>query len=154
MTDAETRAALTRFYEAFARGDGETMAAMYAPEATFEDPVFLLTGRDIGKMWIGLTRGAKGFSVQFNVAKAVSGAGAVEWTARYLFGGKRRVVNVIVSEIEMRNGLIVRQKDTFDFPRWAAQALGLPGLLFGRTKWLRRSVSKSAAARLGVPSKP
>jgi ketosteroid isomerase-like protein len=154
MTDAETRAALARFYEAFARGDGEAMAAMYAPDATFEDPIFLLKGRDIGKMWIGLMRGAKGFSVQFNVAKAESGSGAVEWTARYLFGGRRRVVNAIVSEIEMRDGRIVRQKDTFDFPRWVAQALGLPGLLFGRMQWLRRSVSKSAAARLGVPPKP
>ena len=88
------------------------------------------------------------------MAKAGAGTGVVEWTARYLFGGKRPVVNVIVSEIEMRDGLIVRQKDAFDFPRWAAQALGLPGLLFGRTAWLRRSVSKSAAARLGVPPKP
>jgi ketosteroid isomerase-like protein len=154
MTNAETRAALTRFYEAFARRDGEAMAAMYAPEATFEDPVFRLAGADIGKMWIGLTGGAKNFSVQFTVAKAGSGAGVVEWTARYLFGGKRPVVNVIVSEIEMRDGLIVKQTDTFDFSRWAAQALGLPGLLFGRTDWLRRSVARSAAARLGLPPKP
>jgi len=154
MTNAETQAALTRFYEAFARRDGEAMAAMYAPEATFEDPVFQLAGPDIGKMWIALTRSAKDFSVQFTVAKAGPGTGVVEWTARYLFGGKRPVVNVIVSEIEMRDGLIVKQKDTFDFPRWAAQALGLPGLLFGRFEFLRRSVSKSAAARLGLPPKP
>jgi len=154
MTNAETQAALTRFYEAFARRDGEAMAALYARDATFEDPVFRLTGSDIGKMWVGLARGAKDFSIQFTVAKAGAGTGVVEWTARYLFGGKKPVVNVIVSEIEMKDGLIVRQKDTFDFPRWAAQALGLPGLLFGRTEWLRRSVSKSAAARLGVPPKP
>jgi ketosteroid isomerase-like protein len=154
MTNAETQAALTRFYEAFARRDGETMAALYAPEATFEDPVFSLAGKDIGKMWVGLLKGAKGFSVQFTVAKAGAGTGVVEWTARYLFGGAKPVVNVIVSEIEMKDGLIVRQKDAFDFPRWAAQALGLPGLLFGRTEWLRRSVSKSGAARLGVPPKP
>jgi hypothetical protein len=154
VTDAETQAALTRFFEAFARRDGDAMAAMYAPDATFEDPVFRLTGADIGKMWIGLTRGAKDFSVQFTVAKAGPGTGVVEWTARYLFGGRRPVVNVIVSEIEMKDGLIVRQKDIFDFPRWAAQALGLPGLLFGRMAWMRRSVSRSAAARLGVPRKP
>ncbi|MEO8585276.1 MAG: nuclear transport factor 2 family protein [Acidobacteriota bacterium] len=154
MTNAETEAALTRFYEAFARRDGDAMAAMYARDATFEDPVFRLTGSDIGKMWIGLTRGAKDFSVQFTVAKAGPGTGIVDWTARYLFGGKRPVVNVIVSEIEMQDGLIVRQKDTFDFPRWAAQALGLPGMLFGRMAWMRRSVSKSGAARLGVPAKP
>ncbi len=63
MTNAETQAALTRFYEAFARRDGETMAALYATEATFEDPVFSLTGSDIGKMWVGLLAGAKDFSV-------------------------------------------------------------------------------------------
>ncbi|MGZ5382199.1 MAG: nuclear transport factor 2 family protein [Thermoanaerobaculia bacterium] len=154
MTNAETQAALTRFYEAFARRDGETMAALYAPDATFEDPVFRLTGKDSGKMWIGLLRGAKDFSVQFTVAKAGAGTGVVEWTARYLFGSRKPVVNVIVSEIEMKDGLIMRQKDAFDFPRWATQALGLPGHLFGRTEWLRRSVSKSAAARLGVPPKP
>jgi hypothetical protein len=77
----------------------------------------------------------------------------VEWTARYLFGGKNPVVNVIVSEIEMRDGLIARQRDTFDFPRWAAQALGLPGRLFGRFEWFRRKVSAKAAARVGVPAK-
>ncbi len=154
MTNAETQAALTRFYDAFARRDGEAMAATYAADATFEDPVFRLSGPDIGKMWISLTRSAVDFSVQFTVAKAGPGTGVVEWTARYLFGGKRPVVNVIVSEIEMRDGLIVRQKDTFDFSRWAAQALGLPGLLFGRTEWLRRSVSRSAAARLGLPPRP
>jgi hypothetical protein len=67
MTNAETQAALTRFYEAFARRDGGTMAALYAP---FEDPVFRLTGKDIGKMWAGLMRGAKDFSVQFKGAVA------------------------------------------------------------------------------------
>jgi ketosteroid isomerase-like protein len=154
MTNAETQAALTRFYGAFARRDGETMAALYAPDATFEDPVFSLRGSDIGKMWVGLLKGAKDFSVQFTIAKAGAGTGVVEWTARYLFGGRKAVVNVIVSEIEMKDGLIVRQKDSFDFPRWAAQALGLPGVLFGRTEWLRRSVSKKGAARLGVPPKP
>ncbi len=154
MTNGETQAALTRFYEAFALRDGETMAALYALDATFEDPVFALEGADIGKMWVGLLEGAKDFSVAFTVAKAGAGTGVVEWTARYLFGGRKPVVNVIVSEIEMKDGLIVRQKDSFDFPRWAAQALGLPGVLFGRTEWLRRSVSKKGAARLGVPSKP
>ena len=36
MTNAETHAALTRFSEAFARRDGEAMAATYAAEATFD----------------------------------------------------------------------------------------------------------------------
>ncbi|MFT4048815.1 MAG: nuclear transport factor 2 family protein [Solirubrobacterales bacterium] len=31
---------IERFYAAFASRDGETMAACYAPDATFSDPVF------------------------------------------------------------------------------------------------------------------
>ncbi len=154
MTSAETKELLTRFYDAFARRDGETMAAMYAPAATFEDEVFALQGTDIGKMWINLAKNAKGFSLSYTVAQAGSDKGVVEWTARYLFGGRRPVTNVILSEIELEKGLIVRQRDRFDFPRWAAQALGLPGALFGRFEWFRRSVSKKAAARVGVPAKP
>ena len=153
MDENETRAALTRFYDAFARRDGAAMAALYAPDAVFDDPVFSLRGADIGRMWIGLTKGAKDFSVVYEVARAGTGSGTVNWTARYLFGGKNPVVNEIVSEIEMRDGLIVRQKDSFDFPRWAAQALGLPGTLFGRFGWFRRKVSATAAARVGVPAK-
>jgi len=153
MTNAETQAVLTRFYDAFARRDGATMASLYAPGAVFEDEVFALAGADIGKMWISLTKNAKEFSVSYKVAQAGNGTGAVEWTARYLFGGKNPVVNVILSEIELVDGLIVRQKDSFDFPRWAAQALGLPGRLFGRFGWFRRKVSAQAAARVGVPAK-
>jgi SnoaL-like domain len=153
MTNTETQGVLTRFYDAFARRDGGTMASLYAPGATFEDPVFALSGADIGKMWISLAKNAKEFSLSYKVAQAENGTGVVEWTARYLFGGKNPVVNVIQSEIELKDGLIVRQKDSFDFPRWAAQALGLPGWLFGRFEWFRRKVSAQAAARVGVPAK-
>ena len=31
---------IQRFYSAFARGDGDTMAACYTPDARFSDPVF------------------------------------------------------------------------------------------------------------------
>lgn len=153
MTPEETKARLVEFYDAFARRDGEAMAAFYAPSATFEDEVFSLTGGDIGKMWIALTRRAKDFSVSYTIAKAGAGQGTVEWTARYLYGGKNRVVNVILSELTFEGGRIVKQVDTFDFPRWAEQALGLPGRLFGRFGWFRRTVSKKAAEGIGVPAR-
>jgi ketosteroid isomerase-like protein len=153
MTPEETKATLVSLYDALARRDGATMAALYAPDATFEDEVFALRGADIGKMWIALTRRAKEFSVSYTVAKAGSGVGTVEWTARYLYGGKNQVVNVILSELTLADGKIVRQVDTFDFPRWASQALGLPGVLFGGFGWFRRTVSKKAAEGIGVPAK-
>jgi uncharacterized protein len=151
MNSAETRQALDRFYEALARRDGEAMAAMYASDATFEDEVFRLRGADIGKMWIGLMRRAKDFSASYTIAQAASGKGTVELTARYLFGGKRPVVNVILSELELEDGKIRRHVDRFDFPRWAGQALGGWARPLARFSWFRRRVSRKAAQRLGVP---
>jgi len=153
MNAAETRETLDRFYGALARADGEAMAAMYAPDASFEDEVFRLRGADIGRMWIGLTRRARDFSVAYTIAQAGSGRGTVEWTARYLFAGKRPVTNVILSELELDQGKIRRQVDRFDFRRWAGQALGGWARPLARFSWFRRRVSRQAASRLGVPAR-
>ena|SRR5215472_11482615 len=153
MNSEDTRSALTHFYDSLARRDGEAMAAMYAPDAQFEDPVFRLTGTDIGKMWIALTRRAKEFSIAYTIAQAAAGRGTVELTARYLYGGRYPVVNVILSELELQNGLIVRHRDQFDFSRWAAQALGAPGRLFGRFEFFHKMVCRKAARTLGLPAK-
>src|SRR5512134_324233 len=106
MPAEETRAALVRFYDALARRDAETMAAMYAPDARFEDEVFRLRGEEIGRMWRTLLGRAREFSAAYTIARAGAGRGTVEWTARYLFGGRRRVVNVILSEIRFEDGRI------------------------------------------------
>jgi ketosteroid isomerase-like protein len=151
MTPQETSGALVRFFDALARRDAETMAAMYAPDARFEDEVFRLRGEEIGRMWRSLLGRAREFSVTYTLAQAAADRGAVEWTARYLFAGKRPVVNVILSELRFENGRIVDQRDRFDFPRWAAQALGAPGRLFGRFGWFRRAVSRKARRGLGLP---
>jgi ketosteroid isomerase-like protein len=151
MTPEETRSALVRFYDALCRRDAGGMAAMYAPDATFEDAVFRLRGNEIGQMWRTLLGRARDFSVTYTIAQAGPGRGSVEWTARYLFGGKRPVVNVILSELRFEDGRIVEQRDEFDFPRWAAQALGPPGRLFGRFGWFRRAVARKARRGLGLP---
>jgi len=152
LTSEDTREALVRFYDALARRDGETLSTMYADTATFRDPVFHLQGKQIGLMWIGLMRRAKDFAVSYTIAQAGPGRGLVEWTARYLFGGRRPVVNVILSEIEFEDGRIVRQTDRFDFRRWSAQAFGTPGKLFGRFGWFQRVVSRRAAGGLRLSS--
>jgi len=154
MSASETRAALTHLYDALARRDGDAMAALYAPDATFEDPVFQLRGEDIGRMWIALTRRAREFAVSYTVTEANDDSGKVEWTARYLFAGKSPVVNAIRSQIELREGKIVRQVDRFDFPRWAAQALGTTGKLFGRFAWFRHAVSRRITRKLGLGARP
>ena len=152
MTPEETREVLTRFYDALSRRDGETMASLYSPDASFEDEIYRLRGEDVGKMWRGLMSRAKTLTVSYTIAKAGAGDGTVEWTARYDYPGGGPVVNVILSELELA-GKIVRQRDRFDFPRWAAQALGTKGKLLGRFEWFRRVVSREAAKRVGVPPK-
>ncbi len=151
MSSAETKTLLTAFYDALSRRDGEAMAALYAPDARFEDEIFRLEGADVGRMWRSLVGGARTLTVSYTIARAAEDSGTVEWTARYVYPGGGPVVNVILSEFELSGGKIVRQRDRFDFPRWAAQALGGPGRLFGRFEWFRRAVSRRAAARFGVP---
>jgi ketosteroid isomerase-like protein len=153
MTSDETRALLTRFYDALSRRDGEAMAAAYSADAVFEDEVYRVEGADVGKMWKGLMSRAKTLTVSYTIARAAAGSGTVEWTARYVFPGGGPVVNVILSELELSDGKIVRQRDRFDFRRWAAQALGWKGKLLGRFEWFRRAVSRKAARRVGVPPK-
>jgi ketosteroid isomerase-like protein len=47
---------IQRFYAAFDRCDGEAMAACYAPDARFDDPVFPgLRGAEPGQLWRMLT---------------------------------------------------------------------------------------------------
>jgi hypothetical protein len=152
VTPDETRAILDRFYGALTRRDAETMAGLYAPAAHFRDPVFPgLEGADIGAMWKALLGRAREFSVTYTVAQVAAGRGSVEWTARYLFAGKRPVVNVILSELRLENGLIEDQRDSFDFARWAKQAMGLPRRLFGRFAFFQRALQKRIATRIGLP---
>ena len=54
-----------RFYAAFDRRDGVAMAAAYAPDGHFRDPVFGdLTGAEAGAMWRMLTRTARDLKVE------------------------------------------------------------------------------------------
>lgn len=141
---------LTRFYAAFDRRDGDAMAACYAPDARFSDPVFPdLRGAEPGAMWRMLTSRADDLRVELLDRSADDTAGSARCMARYTFAQTGRpVVNHIQSTFVFAGGLIVEQHDTFDFHRWARQALGLPGLLLGWTPLLRSSVQARARKSL------
>lgn len=148
---------LERFYAAFARGDGETMARCYAPGATFTDPVFVgLSGDEPGAMWRMLTGRARDFSLELVSHAADDVSGSARWIARYRFAQTGRpVVNDVSSAFRFADGLISEQRDDFDFGRWARQALGPPGLLLGWTPMLQRSVQRKARAGLaGFVARP
>ena len=148
-----SRATIERLYAAFERLDAETMAACYAPDAAFDDEAFSLRGRtQIGAMWAMLCAAvqAKGRDVWKLEVRDITERSA-HWEATYRFSATGRIVhNVIEAEFEFdpTTGLITRQRDRFDFWRWARQALGAPGLLLGWTPMLRAKVRAQAAKNL------
>jgi ketosteroid isomerase-like protein len=142
---------IRRFYTAFAAHDGATMAACYAPDARFSDPVFTdLRGEEPGAMWRMLTAGAddSGLEIELAEHEADDDTGSAHWIAHYTFSTGRPVVNDIRASFRFENGLIAEHRDDFDFYKWTRQALGPAGLLLGWTPLLRGSVRRKARARL------
>jgi ketosteroid isomerase-like protein len=148
--DAQNTELLERLYEAFNRRDGEAMAACYAPDAHFHDPVFGdLTGIEAGAMWRMLTGRADDLKVELQEHAADKSSGSAHWIARYTFTQTgRAVVNDVHAEFRFAGGLITEHIDRFGFWQWSRQALGTPGLVLGWTPVLRRKVGGTARAGL------
>jgi ketosteroid isomerase-like protein len=147
----ETNDALIQeFYEAFDQHDGERMAACYAPDAEFSDPVFPdLHGQEPGAMWRMLTGRADDLRVDLLEHEADGDRGTAHWRAHYTFTQTGRpVVNDVHASFRFRDGLIAEHHDDFGFHRWARQALGPTGLLLGWTPVVRSSTRKKARAGL------
>jgi ketosteroid isomerase-like protein len=144
------RDAAVSFYQAMNNRDSLTMNTLYAPNATFSDPVFpKLAGNDIQTMWSMLMRGAQNFTLQHEILHADESSVRVKWIATYTFSQTgRRVVNEVETQMTFANGKIVKQNDHFNFHLWARQALGLPGLLFGWTTWFQRAVQGKTRAKI------
>jgi hypothetical protein len=147
-----SRATIEKLYAAFAKLDSDAMAACYAPDAQFDDEAFSLKGRaQIGAMWTMLCDAvkAKGRDVWKLEVSAITDRSA-HWEPTYNFSATGRTVhNIIDAEFEFNAaGLIVRQRDRFDFWRWSRQALGAPGLLLGWSPFLRNKVRAQAAKNL------
>jgi ketosteroid isomerase-like protein len=141
---------IERFYGAFAERDGAAMAACYAPDVTFSDPVFPeLRGSDAGAMWRMLTGRATDLRVELLEHEADDERGSARWRAHYTFTQTGRpVVNDVRASFRFGSDLIVEHRDQFDFHRWARQALGPSGLLLGWTPLLRNAVRRRARAGL------
>jgi ketosteroid isomerase-like protein len=141
---------IQRFYTAFAAGDGAGMASCYAPDVEFSDPVFGdLRGYRAGAMWQMLTSGPGEAKIELLEHEANDSKGSAHWVADYVFSETGRPVhNDIRAQFEFRNGLIAEHRDSFDFHRWARQALGPMGLLLGWTPIVRSAVRKKADVKL------
>jgi ketosteroid isomerase-like protein len=143
-------ATITRFYEAFQKRDAATMAACYAPDVQFSDPVFPdLRGAQAGLMWKMLCERGKDLRLEFRDVRADATGGSAHWEAWYTFSATgRKVHNVIDASFAFRDGRIARHVDRFDLYRWSRQALGPAGLLLGWSPPLQNKVRAMAAKGL------
>ena len=134
------------FYAAFARKDGDAMAAAYAPNVHFRDPAFGdLHGEEAGAMWRMLTGRAQDLVVEL-VDHDDSSA---HWLAHYTFSTGRHVDNDVRASFTFNDaGKITEHIDEFDFYAWARQALGPAGLLLGWTPIIKDGVRKKARGQL------
>jgi hypothetical protein len=149
-----SKATIEQFYKAFASLDSKTMAECYALDATFEDEIFQLRGRThVGGMWAMLCAAVKKSGrTDWKLEVRDISERSAHWEPTYRFSATGRIVhNVIDAEFEFDSqGLIKRHRDRFDFYRWARQALGPRGVLFGWTDWLRRKVQRQANRSLAT----
>lgn len=140
---------IRRFYAAFDRHDGDAMAAEYAPNARFHDPVFgELSGQEAGDMWRMLTGRSEDLRVELAEHEAGGEVGSARWIATYTFTTTgRRVVNEIHARFRFDAGKIAEHEDSFSFWRWSRQAMGPLGVALG---WgpLRPLVGQRARADL------
>jgi uncharacterized protein len=148
--DSANAALLERFYAAFDRRDGDAMAACYAPDATFRDPVFgQLDAAETAAMWRMLVGRAPDLKVELAEHDADETQGSARWIAHYTFSQTGRpVVNEVRAKFRFHDGLIVEHFERFNFWRWARQALGPVGLIMGWSPGLRLRVHREARAGL------
>ncbi|WAJ38626.1 nuclear transport factor 2 family protein [Pseudomonas sp. GOM7] len=141
---------ITRFYTAFQNRDAEAMAACYAENVRFSDPVFTdLHGAEAGDMWRMLCSRAQDFSLTFDAVHADDHAGSAHWVATYRFNATgRQVVNHIQARFVFRDGLIVEHRDHFDLWSWTRQALGAKGVLLGWLPPVQNAIRRQAARGL------
>lgn len=135
----------TRFYQAFQALDHETMAACYSGTARFTDPVFDLSGSDIGKMWRALCTGSTDLDLTFEIIDGGDESALIDWEAHYTFPPTGRLVhNRIQSRITLEKGLIKLHVDQFDFYRWNRQAFGMAGSALGWAPAFKERVRRGA----------
>ncbi|MBL8949180.1 MAG: nuclear transport factor 2 family protein, partial [Myxococcaceae bacterium] len=84
---------IERFYTAFSKRDGEGMAACYASDVKFSDPVFPdLQGPRAGGMWKMLCSRAADLQIEFRDVQANDTEGSAHWDATYTFSATNRKV--------------------------------------------------------------
>lgn len=144
-------AVVRQFYMAFQQRDFNTMNSCYTDDIVFSDPAFgLLRGDEVKYMWEMLCTNAKDFSLQYDhIIEIDEEYITCEWVASYTFSQTgNKVVNHIKAFMRCKEGKIIEHSDAFKLSKWAGQALGWKGSLFGWMSWMQRKIQKNARKSL------
>jgi len=135
---------IENFYSSFQKLDAEGMNACYHDEIEFTDPAFgTLKGEDAKAMWSMLCQNAKDFKLEFSDIKYDEKMGKAHWDAWYTFVKTgRKIHNSIDAQFEFKDGKIIKQTDYFNLHKWAKQALGFQGFLFGGTNFFQKKLQQ------------
>lgn len=141
---------IKQFYTCFKNKDYKGMQNCYADNAVFNDAVFKnLNAKEVKAMWQMLISSGKNMRIEFKDIKAINNTVTAHWDAYYTFSKTgNKVVNKIDASFIIENGKIISHNDSFNFYKWAKQALGFSGLLLGWTPLLKNKVQKSAQESL------
>lgn len=147
---AKNEATIVKLYQAFAARDANGMVECYHPDATFHDPVFgSLSRTELETMWRMLCERGKDLQITLERHTATATSGVAEWVALYTFTATGRLVrNVVKSHLKFKDGLVIEQKDSFDFWKWTRMALGVSGQLLGWSPLVQNSVRRKARESL------
>jgi len=142
---------IEQFYSAFQQLDHRAMNSCYSDDIVFSDPAFgLLRGDEAKAMWEMLCTNAKDFSLTFsNIQLLDEEYATCNWVASYTFSKTgQKVVNHIKAFMKLKDGKIIEHSDAFKLSKWAAQALGFKGVLFGWTGFMKRRIQQNARKSL------
>ena len=135
---------IDKLYTSLQNLDAEGMAACYHDDIVFEDPAFgLLKGDRARNMWRMLCANGKDLKIKYEVIEAHDHHGKASWIADYTFNRTGRSVhNEIIAEFEFKDGKIIKHTDYFNLQKWAKQALGIKGAIFGGTSFFKQKLNQ------------
>lgn len=138
------------FYTALNHKDSKSMNALLADDIEFYDPAFgMLKGDEVKYMWQFLTENAKDFSLKVKGISAENDEGIAHWESTYTFATTgNKVLNIVNSSFEFKNGKIIKHVDEFDIKKWVKQALGNSLGIFGGGFLVKNMIQKKSKSLL------
>ena len=139
-----------KFYTAFQKRDAKGMAECYHEQIEFSDPAFgTLNGSEAALMWKMLCRSSGDLQVEYKIRSIKENSARVHWEAFYTYGKeKRKVHNKVEATLEFKDDKIIRHKDKYSLWKWAAQTMGLNGIIIGGTSFFKKRLQKQSKEML------